>query len=257
MGAMTVIYILPAYNEGENLGPLLNEIRTAMDRAGLEYQIVVIDDGSTDNTYAVAQDYAQRMPILIEQNKPNAGLAAALRKGLRKAIEIAAPTDAIVTMDADNTHKPIQVPQMLKALEQETDIVVASRYRPGAEIHGLSAFREALSRVAGLIFQVCFPIRGIRDYTCGYRVYRAKVLQGAWQLYGPNFVSEHGFSCIVDTLLKLHKCGARAVEIPLILRYDLKKGQSKMRVMRTTVQTLWLLLRRRFNVGIVSGNVSP
>ena len=160
-------------------------------------------------------------------------------------------------MDADNSHRPAQVPQLLKALEPGFDMVVASRYRPGAEIHGLSASREVLSRVAGLVFQVCFPVRGVRDYTCGYRVYRAKTIQGAWQLYGPGFVSERGFSCIVDTLLKLYKFGAHATEIPLILRYDLKKGQSKMRVARTVWQTLWLLLRRRFNVGIVPVNAKP
>ena len=250
---MTVIYVLPAFNEGENLGPLLDEIRTAMDDAKLLYKVVVVDDGSKDNTYAVAQDYARRMPVLIEQNMPNEGLASALRKVFRKACEIAVPQDVLVTMDADNTHKPAQVPQLLIAMERGADIVVASRYRPGAEIHGLSQFRELLSRCAGILFQICCPVRGVRDYTCGYRAYRAKLVQHGLQVYGSDFVSEPGFSCIVDTLLKLNKMGGRATEIPLILRYDLKKGQSKMRVMKTTFQTLWLLLRRRFNVGIRQG----
>ena len=250
---MTVIFVLPAYNEAENLGPLLDEICAAMEDPKLAYKVVVVDDGSQDNTYAVAQEYGKRMPILLEQNMPNEGLASALRKGFRRAAEIAVPGDVLVTMDADNTHKPAQVPQMLRAMEQGADIVVASRYRPGAEIHGLTAFREMLSRCAGLLFQICFPVRGLRDYTCGYRVFRASLVQRGLKVYGADFVSERGFSCIVDTLLKLNKLGGRATEIPLILRYDLKKGQSKMRVVRTTFQTLWLLLRRRFNVGIVRG----
>jgi dolichol-phosphate mannosyltransferase len=250
---MTVIYVLPAYNEGENLAPLLDEVRTAMETAHLSYQVVVVDDGSKDNTYAVARDYARRMPVVIEQNMPNEGLASALRKGFRKACEIAGPQDVLVTMDADNTHKPAQVPQLLTALERGADIVVASRYRPGAEIHGLSQFRELLSRCAGIVFQICCPVRGVRDYTCGYRAYRAGLVQRGLKLYGAEFVSETGFSCIVDTLLKLNKMGGRATEIPLVLRYDLKKGQSKMRVVKTTFQTLWLLLRRRLDVGIRRG----
>jgi len=248
---MTVIFLLPAYNEAENLGPLLEEICTAMEHAALAYRVIVVDDGSTDDTYAVAQEYGKRLPILLEQNMPNEGLASALRKGLRKALEIAASDDVIITMDADNTHKPQQVPEMLAGLRRGADIVIASRYRAGAEIHGLTAGRKLLSRGAGLLFQACYPIHGARDYTCGYRAYRAGLLREAVKLYGESFVIEQGFSCMIDALLKLHKLGARVTEIPLVLRYDLKKGESKMRVGRTIRQTLVLLLKRRLNIGIL------
>jgi dolichol-phosphate mannosyltransferase len=248
---MTVIFVLPTYNEAENLAPLLDQVRATMEGARLTYKVVVVDDGSNDATYAVVDDHARRMPIIIERNMFNKGLACALRMGLLRATAIADPTDVIVTMDADNTHKPDQVLQCLRALGQGADIVIASRYRPGAEIHGLSAFRRALSHGASLLFRICFPMRGVRDYTCGYRVCRAELLQRAIRLYGEDFISERGFSSVADTLLKLHKLGGRIAEIPLILRYDRKKGESKMAVARTILQTLWLLLRRRFNVGIV------
>ncbi|HEY2989136.1 MAG TPA: glycosyltransferase [Candidatus Binatia bacterium] len=248
---MTVIFVLPAYDEAENLGSLLDNVKAAMGAAGLAYKIVVIDDGSKDPTYAVARRYAEHMPIVIEQNMPNQGLAAALRKGFIRAAALAAPDDVIVTMDADNTHTPAQVPQLLAALQPGVDVVVASRYRRGAEIYGLSASRKALSRGAALLFQIFFPMRGVRDYTCGYRACRAELLQRALRLYGDDFVSERGFSCVADTLLKLNRLGGRVAEIPLVLRYDLKQGRSKMAVVRTTLQTLWLLVRRRLSIGIV------
>jgi dolichol-phosphate mannosyltransferase len=241
---------LPAFNEGENLGPLLERVRAAMEAAALPYKVVVVDDGSTDSTYAVARAYAGRMPIVIEQNTPNQGLASALRKGFLRAAAIAAPEDVIVTMDADNSHLPEQVPECLGALGGAA-IVVASRYRSGAEIHGLSSLRKALSRAAGLLFQMVFPVPGLRDYTSGYRAFRAALLQRALRLYGDNFISERGFSCVADTLLKLHRLGGAVAEVPLILRYDRKKGRSKMPVMRTLLQTLWLMVRRRLNVGVV------
>jgi dolichol-phosphate mannosyltransferase len=95
------------------------------------------------------------------------------------------------------------------------------------------------------------PIPGVRDYTCGFRAYRASVLGASIEHYGDRFVTEKGFSCMVDVLLKLRRLrinGARIVmgEAPMVLRYDLKGGVSKMRVLRTIRQTLSLVVRRFF-----------
>ncbi len=249
--AVKLIFVLPAFNEAENIAALLQAVQTAMEQSQLAYRIVLVDDGSTDNTLAVAQAHGKNLPLVVARNIQNEGLASALRKGFLKAAELATVDDVIVTMDADNSHKPEQVPTMLAALQAEVDVVIASRFVLGAEIHGLRWTRQLLSSGASLVFRLCFPISGIRDYTCGYRLIRSDLLRHALALYGPGFVSERGFSCIVDTLLKLHKLGARGAEVPLVLRYDLKRGQSKMRIGRTTCATLWLLLRRRCNVGVI------
>jgi dolichol-phosphate mannosyltransferase len=65
------------------------------------------------------------------------------------------------------------------------------------------------------------PIRGVRDYTCGYRAYRGRVLRQAFQRYGDDFINQEGFQCMVDILLKLRKMDVIFGEVPLILRYDL------------------------------------
>ena len=95
------------------------------------------------------------------------------------------------------------------------------------------------------MFRSLFPTRGVRDFTSGYRAYRAGVVKQAFDTYGAEFVAETGFSCMVDILLKLRKLDAIISEVPLILRYDLKFGVSKMVVVRTTIDTLLLLVRRR------------
>jgi dolichol-phosphate mannosyltransferase len=93
---------------------------------------------------------------------------------------------------------------------------------------------------------VTFPIRGVRDYTCGYRAYRAGVLQQVTS-DDPNFFDQNGFQVMVDILLKLRRDKDLLFgEAPLILRYDLKSGASKMDIGATITGTLKLMLRRRF-----------
>jgi len=90
-----------------------------------------------------------------------------------------------------------------------------------------------------------FPIQGVRDYTCGFRAYRASILQAAFARYSEQLISQKGFSCMVDILLKLRTLEPDPImgEVPLVLRYDLKHGMSKMRAARTIVDTLVLMGR--------------
>jgi dolichol-phosphate mannosyltransferase len=103
-----------------------------------------------------------------------------------------------------------------------------------------------LSYVAAMLFRFILPMDGVRDYTCGYRAYKAQLLKMAFAEYGSGFISEPGFSCMVDILIKLRKFDPVVEEAPLILRYDQKLSSSKMNVGRTVRQTLSLLIRRRF-----------
>ena len=120
--------------------------------------------------------------------------------------------------------------------------MIASRFQPGAEIHGLDAFRTFVSQAASWLLRVLFPCA--RDYTCGYRCYRVGLLRWGMRRYGEHFLNQKGFSVMVDLLLKLRRKARRIEEVPLLLRYDLKQGASKMKVMQTAITTLRLLGRR-------------
>lgn len=96
-----------------------------------------------------------------------------------------------------------------------------------------------------LLFRIVFPTPGVRDYTCGYRAYRAEVIQDAIQHYGNEFLNQDGFQCMVDILLKLRRRNLIFAEVPFILRYDQKEGATKMRIGSTVRKTLSLLVKRR------------
>ena len=244
-----VVIALPAFNEAETLPLLLEAIREAMLENGIEYRVIVVDDGSVDATAEVAEHLSQTMPVSLVQHGENRGLGEAIRTGLFAATENADPRDIIVTMDSDNTHTPGLIARMVRGIREGNDVVIASRYRQGAHIRGVPRYRRALSFGARVVFSVVFPTPNVRDFTCGFRAYRADVLQEAFRTYGDDFVDQSGFSCMVDILLKLRRLGAIMSEVPLILRYDQKFGASKMMVMRTTFDTVRLVISRRLGMG--------
>lgn len=244
-----VVITLPAFNEESTLPPLLQAICEAMTENQIEYRVVVINDGSTDATAKVVEEMRETMPLTLIEHEENRGLGESIRTGLLHAIEDAADRDIIVTMDSDNTHTPALIARMVRGIREGNDVVIASRYRSGARIKGVPRYRRLLSRVANVGFRILFPTPNVRDFTSGYRAYRAGVLRQAFVTYGEGFIAQSGFSCMVDILLKLRRLGAIMSEVPLILRYDLKSGVSKMVVMRTIGDTLRLMLRQRLGVG--------
>ncbi|MEX2315532.1 MAG: glycosyltransferase family 2 protein [Pirellulales bacterium] len=246
--AQRVFVVLPAYNEEQALPPLLTAIQAALDPAGIAYCVIVVDDGSRDATADVARKAAERLPVELVLHAKNQGLAAAIRTGLTAALARCGANDVIVTMDCDDTHPPRLIPEMLAKIGVGLDVVIASRFQPGAAVIGVPRSRQLYSVAARWLFQLLFPIPGVRDYTCGFRVYRADALRRAVERYGDGLISETGFSCMADLLLKLRSLSLAMGEVPLELRYDRRGGGSKMRVLRTIRQTLGLLLRRRFGL---------
>jgi dolichol-phosphate mannosyltransferase len=241
----TVHVMLPAYNESRAIVPLLDAVATTMNAMSQAYSVIIVDDGSHDDTALVVSRASFRMPVDLVQHPCNQGLAAAMRTGMTTAVNRADDGDVIVTMDADNTHPPKLITGMLEMLSDGFDVVIASRYRPGAKVNGVPANRHILSFGARLLFQVAFPTRGVRDYTCGYRAYHVGPLREAIAHYGDQFITEQGFSCMAEILLKLRARGVRMGEVPLELNYGERGDASKMQVARTVKQTLSLIARRR------------
>lgn len=275
-----VVFVLPAYNEELNIGSLVGKIAAVMETdtpARLPYSIVVVDDGSTDRTAAAAARLARRFPVHLVRHEHNAGLAAALRTGLGTALGLCGrhatrgrgaegrgengrdsgrsiargrgdaagslDDDVIVTMDCDDTHDPRCVVGMLEAIRGGSDVVIASRYQPdGAEI-GLSLSRRVLSRGVNLMLRLAFPTPGVRDFTSGYRAFRASLLQELASASGGRFTECKTFSATADLLLRARRVGARMSEVPLVLRYDRKLGGSKMKVAGTVAEYLLLVAR--------------
>lgn len=242
-GETAVWVVLPAFNEAAGLPRLLDAIEGVdHDR---RWQVVVVDDGSTDGTGAAARARAGRLSVTVLDHASNRGLAAAIRTGLDHACAHAPADAVIVTMDADDTHDPRQIPQMVEAVHGGADIVIASRYRRGARQAGVPLHRAALSAGVGWLLQLRFNLPGVRDYSCGFRAYRAGIIRQALLAYGPRLIESRGFVVMTELLVKLAPFGPRIVEVPLDLRYDRKVGPSKMPPARTIAGYLRLVLARR------------
>lgn len=229
-----MIYILlPAYNEERDIGPLMGRIEEMIAATGCAIQVLVVNDGSKDNTLGVVRSFTGKVPFEILDHGVNKGLGQAMLTGLTRAAELVQADDLVVAMDADNTHDPALIGALQKKIEAGYDLVIASRYEAGGEEVGLNPMRKVLSRGASTLLRLFFPIKGAQDYTCGYRAYRGSLLMTAFQKYGQNLIEEHGFTCMAELLIKLSRLGARISEVPLILRYDFKSGQSKMKFVKT------------------------
>lgn len=247
-----VVLTMPAYNEARVIRELLTQAEEAFSRLGLEWHVLVVDDGSKDETASIVREFAAGEPrVRLVQHEVNKGLGPAIVTGLTHAVEIADdPATLIVSMDADLTHPPMVVGQMIAAAEQGADMIIASRFQPGSQVMGLSAFRHLLSWGARNIFSIFLRIPGVKDYTCGFRAVRAHRIRQALEHYGKDgFITRKGFACTDEVLVKLALLGITIHEIPFILRYDLKQGSSKINLPVTIGETLKLVFwaRRELN----------
>jgi dolichol-phosphate mannosyltransferase len=235
--------VLPAFNEEGSVPPLLMRL----NRSFIEYRftggVTVVNDGSTDHTADRVREFVGETPVVLHELPGNRGLAGAILAGLDQVLPLCEPDDVVVVMDADNTHTPGLLQRMVGAIREGADVVIASRFREGSVVRGLSVGRRLLSRVGNVAFLVVVGAPGVRDYTCGYRAYRAGLLLEARERYGTKLVTGKGFGCTAELLLKLLPWKPVIQEVPLVLRYDLKRGASKLNVPRTLRETLILLAR--------------
>lgn len=242
---MTILMLLPAFNEEDSIPALLPRIRDAMAAGDYSYRVVLVDDGSRDETAARAERYARDMPIDILRHPINRGLGETIRDGMEHCVRIGKPGDIVIRMDCDDSQDPAYVVNLIEKIRTGCDVVVTSRYQPGGGQSGVEGYRKLLSWGAGLYMKLLFPIRGLRDYSCGYRAYRWETLRRALDVYGNRFIERKdlGFSCTLEKVVKLDLLGARFGEVAHYLHYDRKKSASKMASAPTTWGYLLLALK--------------
>lgn len=235
--------LLPAYNEGQALGLVLNSIaRTLADG---DFRVWVVDDGSTDNTAQVAREWARALPLNLLSHEKNLGLGGAWKTGLSTIAPLLNERDVLVTLDADYSHPPECISKMVERVERgNAEMVVASRFQPGSQVVGVSLLRQWTARFASLLFQVYFHVPQVRDYTCGFRACAGGLVKKG--MARPNgLVTETGFASTAEWLLRLAAEKPIIREVPFILRYDRKPTPSKMRLLPTITRHLGLLWRLR------------
>jgi dolichol-phosphate mannosyltransferase len=232
-----LIAFLPCYNEEENIRPLARaweDEAPALAAEGFALKLYAIDDKSTDGTLVILRALESELSGFgVIAHERNRGLGGALDTAVSRFLAEAGPGDYMAFMDGDNTHRPVYLHQMLRKARVGAGCVIASRYRKGAEIKGLPRRRRLMSSAARFFYGLVLHVPGVRDYTCGFRLYAYECLEKARERYGGRLITQRSFSCMMELLYKLYRSGCRFDESPFVLYYGDKKGASKMKALKT------------------------
>lgn len=238
--------IIPAYNEGARLGATLHTIVGYLSAQSYRWELLIVDDGSDDNTLALARSFSAAhptVPITVVAN-PHRGKAYAVRTGVS-----AARGKLIGFTDADLA-TPIET--LSDAIEQfaaGADVVIGSREGTGAVRHDEPIYRHLMGRVFnGLVQIIALP--GIQDTQCGFKILRspaARTIFAATRLYGEQAAAPQGPAVTgfdVELLYLARRYRYRIAEVPVVWQYV---AESKVNPLRDTLRNLRDLLMVRVN----------
>ena len=214
---MRVLTIIPTYNELESLPKTISRLRAAVPAS----DVLVVDDNSPDGTGQLVDGLAKedsQIHVLHRQGK--AGLGAAYIAGFKWGLD--AGYDVLVEMDADGSHQPEQLPQLLEALEQGADLAMGSRWVPGGSVVNWPLYRQLISRVGSTYSRLMLGLK-IKDVTGGYRAFRRTTIEKL----NLDEVASVGYGFQVDLAWRVAKLGLTIVERPITF-VERELGDSKM-----------------------------
>jgi dolichol-phosphate mannosyltransferase len=234
---MRTLVIIPTYLEAENIADVLQRVRAAAPAA----DVLVVDDNSPDGTAEEAKRAANDLGQIDVLSRPaKGGLGGAYRAGFQRAF--ADGYEVIVQMDADLSHDPAVLPELLAEVGKGADVVIGSRYVRGGDTPNWPLVRQLLSRVGNRYASTVLGL-GVRDATAGYRAYRADMLRRIEA--GATKATGYGFQLELSHRANLQR--ANVVEVPIIFN-DRIRGVSKMswRIIGEAVSRVaWWSLRDR------------
>jgi dolichol-phosphate mannosyltransferase len=216
---LRALIVVPTYNERDNLPALLDGI-TSHDGVGA----LIVDDASPDGTGRIADEWAARLPgrVSVLHRTGARGLGRAYVDGLRRALETGVPV--VGQMDADLSHDPKYLPDLLGALEDNggADLAIGSRYLHGVSVVNWPLHRIALSSFANRYIRAITGL-DVRDCTSGFRCWR----RGALSHVPLGHAASNGYAFLTEMLFHAARNGARIVERPIVF-VERREGVSKL-----------------------------
>lgn len=217
----------PAYNEEDNIRRFPKEVVEVVAKLGVPFEVLIVDDGSTDATAQVAQSLGA--PCRLVQHERNMGLGAAVQTCLREA-----HGDCVVTMDADLTFSPLLIERLVARYRQgDVDVVIGSPVLAGYQ-QDIPFYRRAISHIASWVYRLVLgaPVTAVTPI---FRLYRAEMLRGL-------SIRATGFDINAEILFRLLQQGARVAEVPAELTVRIH-GESKLDYKKELYRHMLLILR--------------
>lgn len=221
--------MVPTYNERDRLGELVRAIFDVFAAAGIEGELIVVDDNSPDGTGKVADELALRYPIRVIHRAGKLGLGTAVIEGFNRA-----EAEIVGVIDADLSHPPDLIPRMLRAIrDTRADIVIGSRYIRGGGTTNWDWSRVLMSRFA---CQLARGLTPVKDVTSGFFLIRRDLARGVE-------ISAGGFKICLELLIR--SAPRLVIEVPYVFT-GRTAGQSKMNLTEATGYLKQLLELRAY-----------
>lgn len=238
---MRIVIIIPTYNERENIAHVLELLQAEFSTLAHEMHVLVVDDNSPDRTQDVVKGLMRSMTNLHLITGEKQGLGAAYIRGMTHVLENM-EADAVFEMDADLSHKPTDVPRMIRELEHGADFVIGSRYVKGGTIpQEWGLLRRANSLFGNIVARYLAGIYRVKDCTAGFRAIRTSLLSEIdWSV-----LKVQGYAFQIALLYEAVIRKARIVEIPVDF-IDRTEGESKLGIsdiIEFLKSALWLRFR--------------
>lgn len=229
--------IIPAYNEGSRITQALVEVTAYLNAQKYQWEVIVVNDGSSDCTLGASRRFAQNEPRLVVVDLPHRGKGSALKEGFSVA-----KGRFMFMCDADLSMPLTFLPRFLPPAAPKADIVVGSREIEGAQRYYEPKLRHLMGRIFNWLVRL-FAVKGIKDTQCGFKCFSAEAAQKLIPLQRLN-----GFGFDAETLFLADKLDLLAVEIPIDWYY---RSDSKVRPIRDSLRTAMDLLNIRW--GFLTG----
>ncbi|MBE2237445.1 MAG: polyprenol monophosphomannose synthase [Caldilineaceae bacterium] len=227
------LMIVPTYNESENLARLVGRLRALPG----DIHILIVDDASPDGTGAIADAIAACDAYVSVLHRPDKlGLGTAYRAGFRTGVERG--YEYICTMDADFSHGPERLPDLLDMAASGYDLVIGSRYVHGGAVVGSPQLRKLISYAANALAHTLLSVTA-RDCTAGFRCYRRRVLEAI----DLDAIFSSGYSFLIEMAFLVERAGFRTGEVPITF-VNRTEGASKINK-REIYKAMYTILRLR------------
>jgi len=228
---------MPAFNESGRILPSIHETVNTLKYFGCEWQLVVMDDGSTDNTFELAKEFAEKFDghIIVKKNPYNLGKGRALKKAIHFV-----DGDFVVFLDADLDLNPLQIQTLFDIMRlDKADVVIGSKMHPNSVVN-YPWHRKIVSMAYYLLVKLLFGLP-CRDTQTGLKLFKSEVLQNVF----PRLLVKK-FAFDIELLINAHRLGYKITDAPIVIKPEARFGWISPSAIFTTLWDTLAVFYRMF-----------